>query len=202
MSLTVTDVSHWFADTNRLFQHLTFTLDPGDLVALTGPSGSGKSTLLSLLAGWETPKEGTINHAQIHTVGWVFQNPHGVSERTAIDHVTLPLLAKGATRPQAEEQARRIMRQFGLEPVAQRKFKRLSGGEAQRLMLARAVALQPNLLLVDEPTAQLDRESSKTVSQVLHQLADHDMIVIVATHDALTAAACPKRIQLDRYAPA
>jgi ABC-type lipoprotein export system ATPase subunit len=183
-----------------LFSGLDFQFGPGDLVALTGPSGSGKSTLLSLLAGWERPVEGRIEWDGIDSVGWVFQNPHGVAGRTAVDHVVQPLLAKGLGRGEADAEAGDIMVRFALEDVAGRCFKALSGGEAQRLMLARAVAKAPSLLLVDEPTAQLDPVASGTVNAVLAGLAMDEAIVVVATHDPDTAAACGSRIGLGAYA--
>jgi ABC-type lipoprotein export system ATPase subunit len=183
-----------------LFTSLGFTLNAGDLVAITGPSGSGKSTLLSLLAKWEVPVSGTVEWHGIESVGWVFQNPHGTPGRTALDHVTLPLLAKGAPRSVAEDEAYAIMERFALGTVADRPFAALSGGEAQRLMLARAVAKAPSLLLVDEPTAQLDRSAAHTVNSVLGELALADAIVVVATHDADTRVACPIEYDLATYA--
>jgi putative ABC transport system ATP-binding protein len=155
--------------------------------------------LLSLLAGWEKPKAGKIVWEAIASVGWVFQNPHGVAGRTAVDHVALPLLAKGLARKAATVAARGIMARFGLGSVAGRRFGALSGGEAQRLMLARAVAKAPSLLLVDEPTAQLDPGASAMVNTVLGELADERMIVVVATHDPDTAAACSHRLDLGHY---
>jgi ABC-type lipoprotein export system ATPase subunit len=116
-------------------------------------------------------------------VGWVFQNPQGVPGRTALDHVVLPFLAAGASRVHAEPQARELLRRFGIDSVSGSLFAALSGGEAQRLMLARAVASGADLLLVDEPTAQLDPVSAASVTRVLAGLADAGAIVVIATHD-------------------
>jgi len=196
MQVKLSGISHVFPGTSDLFHGLSLTLNGGDLVALTGPSGSGKSTLLSLLAGWETPTKGVITWDGIKTVGWVFQNPFGVPGRSAIDHVALPFLAHGVSRQDANKQAMGLLERFGLAGLADRDYAALSGGEAQRLMLARAVAKHADLLLVDEPTAQLDPTASQTVNRVLGQVTDTTMITVVATHNPDTAAACGKIIDL------
>jgi ABC-type nitrate/sulfonate/bicarbonate transport system ATPase subunit len=129
-------LEHAFPPAPPLFTGLDLDLVPGEVVALVGPSGSGKSTLLSILAGWLTPTAGTVERVGIQHVGWVLQNPHGVPRRTALDHVVLPLLARDLRRADAEDRASAIMDRFALAAVADRQFRALSGGEAQRLMLA------------------------------------------------------------------
>lgn len=189
-------LSHSFPGTGPLFSGLDLDLHGGEVVALVGPSGSGKSTLLSILAGWVVPTAGTIERTGVDHTGWVLQNPHGVARRSAVDHVVLPLLARGLRRHQAEVEALDVMRRFDLERVAERPFRALSGGEAQRLMLARAVTTGSDLLLVDEPTAQLDLSTAATVNGVLAALAQDDVIVVVATHDAHTRDACSRVVDL------
>lgn len=195
------DLAHRFPGTDVLFEHLDFTVEPGQTVAICGPSGCGKSTLLSILAGWQKPCAGTVERVGIRRVGWVFQNPYGVANRTALDHVVFPLLAKGMERHEAESEALEAMALFKLDHAADRRFSDLSGGEAQRLMLARAVCSRPDLLLVDEPTAQLDTRTAHSVSHVLGNLAGQGMIVLVATHDPDTRDACGRVIDLADYAP-
>ncbi|MFE4949096.1 ATP-binding cassette domain-containing protein [Leifsonia sp. NPDC056665] len=175
---------------------MTFTLTPNNVYALTGPSGSGKSTLLSILAGWTEPTGGTVRRDSVRSIAWVFQNPHGVAGRTAEDHVALPLLARGMLHADARREARQRLARVGLAAVASAPFHQLSGGEAQRLMLARGMAAAPDLLLVDEPTAQLDTTSSDAVNQALSTLADDGTIIVVATHDARTRDACTSAIDL------
>ena len=200
MQVTARGLAHWFAGTGTLFAGLDADFAAGDLVAVTGPSGSGKSTLLSLLARWEKPKEGSVVWEDIASVGWVFQNPHGTARRTALDHVALPLVAKGLSRAAADKQAESVLARFGLDAVAARPFGALSGGEGQRLMLARAVAKAPSLLLVDEPTAQLDPAAAATVNTAIGELAMDQAIVVVATHDPDTRDACARTIDLRVHA--
>lgn len=200
-SVTGRHVGHRFADDPWLFHDLDFTLTTGEAVGLCGPSGSGKSTLLSVIAGFETPTEGTIRRSRINRVRWVFQNPHGMPRRTAIDHVVQPLLGQGISRTHAEDEAIAIMSTFHLTKVAAREFRELSGGEAQRLMLARAIASRPDLLLVDEPTAQLDQRTANDIDATLTGLAQGDAIVVIATHDPNTRAACTRVIDLAWHNP-
>lgn len=191
-----TGLGHRFGQGPWLFRGVDLTLLPGIVHALTGPSGSGKSTLLGLLAGWVVPAEGTVERLGVSGLQWVLQSPHGVAMRTALDHVTLPMLASGASRGRAEHEAGELLDRFGLGDRADARFRELSGGEAQRLMLARAVAARPSLLLVDEPTAQLDQHTSRSVSRVIRELATAHTVVVVATHDPMTQAACDKVIDL------
>ena len=196
--VVLTDVGHTFDPTGKdmLFRHLTVTLLPRHVYALTGPSGSGKSTLLSIIAGWTPPARGTVERFGCNRVNWVLQNPHGVARRTAIDHVSLPFIARGEWRAQAEAHARELLDAFGLESLAGKRFRDLSGGEAQRLMLARGVASGADLMLVDEPTAQLDLNTAATVNARLHALSLGGAIVVVATHDPRTRDACTDLIDL------
>ena len=187
--VTLRDVGHTFTGDTWLFRSLNADLRPDRVYALVGPSGSGKSTLLSILAGWVKPSEGSIQRLNIGKTSWVFQNPIGVARRSVIDHVTLPYLARGLDVPQAEACACELLAQF----------RELSGGEAQRLMLARGVASGADLLLVDEPTAQLDVHTADTVNARLGALSRRGMIVVVATHDHRTRDAATDVIDLEDY---
>ncbi|MBT1179047.1 ATP-binding cassette domain-containing protein [Bifidobacterium vespertilionis] len=197
--VTLDDVGHGFQADDMLYRHISLALLPRHVYALTGPSGSGKSTLLSIIAGWQTPTEGHVERHGIHRVGWVFQNPHGTACRTVLDHIALPFIAQGNTRSQADEQARDLLKAFGLSQRGRSLFRDLSGGEAQRLMLARGVASRAELLLVDEPTAQLDPNTSQTVNTYLDNVSLSGAIVVVATHDSGTRDACTDVIDLKDY---
>ena len=198
MSLKVENLSHSFTD-SPLFSGLSFEVFPGEVVALVGPSGSGKSTLLSILSGWLKPTHGTVQKIGIETTGWVFQNPLGTARRTVLDHVVLPLLGKGYSRAKAQQLALDILAKFSLENLADHQYRLLSGGESTRLMLARAAATAPSLLLIDEPTAQLDLATSASVNAVIASIAQENTIVLVATHDPQTKSACSRVIDLADY---
>jgi len=197
VKLRLEDVSHTFRPGSWLFDGLNVTLRPDRVYAVTGPSGSGKSTLLGIMAGWIVPQRGEVVRENIRSIRWVFQNPHGVAHRSALDHVALPLIGQGLTRQQAEQRAVELLANFGLGDVAGTPFGQLSGGEAQRLMLARGIASKPDLLLVDEPTAQLDRAAAAEVNSALSQLAGQGVIVVIATHDDRTRAMCTDVIDLE-----
>ncbi|MET8282975.1 ATP-binding cassette domain-containing protein [Micromonospora sp. NPDC005174] len=199
MRVIAKNLSHAYQDNHWLFRDLSFEVRPGELIALTGPSGSGKSTLLGIIAGWIKPTHGDLELAGVSRIGWVFQNPHGVARRSALDHIVQPLLAAGAGRREATEKALEVMSDFGLSRVAHEQFHKLSGGEAQRLMLARSLASGPDLLLIDEPTAQLDASSSLTVIDTIGVLVSAGMLVMVATHDSRTRDACHRSIELSQH---
>ena len=196
MWLRLDGVGHRFGQGPWLFRGLTRVLVPGEVYGLVGPSGSGKSTLLSLIAGWEKPAEGVIEAEGIGKTSWVFQNPHGVAGRSALDHVVLPVVARGVSVAEAVEEARALLEEFSLSGVVDQPFSSLSGGEAQRLMLARAAATRPSLLLVDEPTAQLDLHTRVSVNEAIGRLVTENTIAVVATHDEATRNACTQIIDL------
>lgn len=196
MRVTARGLHHAFPGRAPLYGGLDLDFAGGDLCALTGPSGSGKTTLLSILARWLRPSEGEVTHDGIERTSWVAQSPHGVTARTALDHVALPFLARGRTRAQANEEAQDLLAKFRLDGVADRAFRYLSGGEGQRLMLATAIASAPQLMLVDEPTAGLDPVSAATVIDTLGALAGGDRIVIVSTHDPRVRDACHRAIDV------
>ncbi len=197
MRLVATDLVVQHPPAPPLISSLSLTVDPGGITALTGPSGSGKSSLLEVLGELVPPVGGTVRREGVETLAWVFQHPEGVAGRTAIDHVALPILAKGSRRRPAEKAALDIMERFGLAHLARSTFSKLSGGEGQRLMLARAVAFSPDLLLIDEPTAQLDRPSARSVAEVLMGLASRDRLIVIATHDQELAARAQSVVDLE-----
>lgn len=201
MRLELEGVGHRFLGAPWLFRTLTYAFEPGNTYAITGPSGSGKSALLSIAAGWQQPVEGVIRRMQIDDTSWVFQSPHGTPRRVAVDHVAFPYLARGLAGHDAEDRALRLLDRFGLSHVARREFRALSGGEAQRLMLARAIAREPDLVLVDEPTAQLDTATSSQVNRSISELGAQGRIVLVATHDEETRDSCTHHLDLRDFMP-
>lgn len=194
------DLGHAYDNGHFLFRHGNADLKSGRITAIVGPSGSGKSTLLAILAGWVTPTEGEVTRHEIRDLGWVPQLPIGVSRRTVLDHVMLPMLIRGFPRRRAQVRAESILQEFGLADIADKPYGQLSGGEAQRLMLARAVATARDLMLVDEPTASLDRASARTVIASIRHLAMQGSVVAVATHDLELRDVCDDVIDLGRWA--
>lgn len=197
--VTVQGLGHRFGDRPWLFRGLDTAFAAGEVTAITGPSGSGKSTLLAILAGWTAPVEGDVHRSGDGRINWVFQNPHGTARRTALDHVTLPHLARHLPIADATVAAGELLDRFGLSSVATRPFRELSGGEAQRLMLARGLASRPEVLLIDEPTAQLDRATANTVNDAIGAAATEGIVVIVATHDPATRDACTAWLDLGEH---
>ena len=185
MRVVVEGLAHRFPGTDLLFEHLDFVAEPGSTIAVCGPSGCGKSTLLSILAGWEKPYSGTVTREGVNRVGWVFQNPYGVAERTALDHVVFPLLAKGMRRKEAELKALEAMGLFDLEYAADRRFSDLSGGEAQRLQLASEIGrIQTDSVFVfDEPSIGLHPLDVRVLLGVFQALLDRGATVVVIAHD-------------------
>ncbi|MFM2071505.1 MAG: hypothetical protein RLZZ623_1768 [Actinomycetota bacterium] len=168
----------------------------GDLIALTGPSGSGKTTLLHLLAGLDSPTKGTIewpaigelDHLRPGPIAIVFQAPSLLPPLDVVENVALPLLLQGIDRQAAREQAIEALRRIDLESIAAKLPEELSGGQAQRVAVARVLAGRPTLILADEPTGQLDHTSGAVVIDALIAAAiEIGAALIVNTHDSSVA---------------
>jgi ABC-type lipoprotein export system ATPase subunit len=158
----------------------------GDRIALVGPSGSGKSTLVHLLAGLDTPTLGTV-HREADPVGIVFQGPSLLDPLTVVENVALPLLL--ADEPDSTPRALAALERLGLLDLADRLPEEISGGQSQRVAVARALAREPQLILADEPTGQLDHAAAELVIDVLLAAADHaDSALVVCTHDPVVSA--------------
>jgi ABC-type lipoprotein export system ATPase subunit len=177
-------------------------LGAGMRVALTGPSGSGKSTLLHLLAGLDTPTSGTIEWPGLGgnpfgrpgAVGMVFQGPSLLPPLDVTENVALPLLLAHATASEARERAMVALREVGLDGLGSRLPEELSGGQAQRVAVARALAIEPKLILADEPTGQLDSAHAKQVVDLLLSAATRlGAALVLATHDQVLAGTLPIR---------
>lgn len=180
--------------THRAVSEVTLTLRPGQRVALVGRSGSGKSTLIHLLAGLDQPDEGTITWttgtppADRFPRGVVFQAPSLIPSLNVIENVELPLLAAGRPAAAARAEAAVALTDLDLADYAERLPDHLSGGQAQRVAVARALAARPRLLLADEPTGQLDRRTAAHVIDVLLTAATlSGSALLVATHDLAVA---------------
>jgi len=183
------------------------TVAPGDAVAVVGPSGSGKTTLLHLLAGLDAPTAGRVTWPALGdhprrlrpgTIGVVFQGPSLLPALDIVQNVALPLLLAGETEVAAARAAVGALEALGLEPLAPRLPEELSGGQVQRVAVARALAAGPRLLVADEPTGQLDHASAGRVLDAIEAAQRATgAAVVLATHDLLIAARLPIRWTVD-----
>jgi ABC-type lipoprotein export system ATPase subunit len=184
----------------------------GEFLALRGASGAGKSTLLHLIGGLDSPNAGEIlfdgqNVAQFSNseltrfrnrrVGFVFQAYHLLPELTALENVCLPARIARNTAASSESRARDLLKLVGLEDRMDHKPYELSGGEQQRVAIARALINQPELLLADEPTGNLDSRTGGDIIELLKKLrVERQMTLVIATHDARVAAHAHRTVEL------
>jgi ABC-type lipoprotein export system ATPase subunit len=175
---------------------VTCEVHAGEHIALSGPSGSGKSTLLHLLAGLETPTKGMVEWPALGTrrdlrpgqVAIVFQSPSLLPPLDVLENVTLPLLLQGIQRDTARTAGMEALRRLDLESIASKLPDEVSGGQAQRVAVARVLAASPRLILADEPTGQLDHSAGAVVIESLLAAARHTgAALIVNTHDSAVA---------------
>jgi lipoprotein-releasing system ATP-binding protein len=190
---------------------VNLTFERGDAVAITGPSGSGKSTLLYVVGALEPPTSGTVTLDQQNPfemsepamaafrnqkVGFVFQDHCLLPQCSVLENVLTPTLV-GAANGDYTARAKKLLEQVGLSARLDHRPAELSGGEKQRVAIARALIREPLLLLCDEPTGNLDRQSAENVSQLLLDLhKQRETILIVVTHSAELAAKFPARYEL------
>lgn len=175
---------------------------PGQLIALVGPSGSGKSTLLHLLGGLDTPTSGSVTWPGIGPidrlrpahVAHIFQGPSLLPPFTVLQNVRLPLMLAGIDDHAASLRALEALRAFEVEHLQDKLPEEISGGQAQRVSIARAVAIQPELILADEPTGQLDSVTAKrAMDELFGRLSELDIAMVLATHDPEIAEQCDVR---------
>jgi len=183
----------------RPIDGLHLRVDPGKLVILLGPSGCGKTTLLSCLGGILTPTSGSVRFGDVditalqgaaltafrrHTVGIVFQGFNLVGSLTSLENVMVPMRAAGVDRHAARTRATELLEMVDLGHRIHHKPSDLSGGQQQRVAVARALALDPPLILADEPTAHLDFIQVEELLRLIRRLAMGDRVVVVSTHDS------------------
>ena len=185
-------------------------IEAGDFVAITGSSGSGKTTLLQMLGGLDTPDSGEIRFQgqslsemgdlssfRAQRVGFVFQSFHLLSTLSACENVQVPMVGSPLPEKGREQRAIQLLEQVGLAERIRHRPSELSGGERQRVAIARSLANEPDLLLADEPTGNLDRESTTMVMELLSRIhRDNGTTLVVVTHDPSTAAYARRRITM------
>jgi len=182
--------------TVEALESATCEVVPGDRIAVVGPSGSGKSTLLHLMGGLDTPTKGSIiwpalggkEDLRPGNVGFVFQTVSLISSLTALENVELPLLLSQVKPLEARTVAFTALENIGLGPIAGKLPEELSGGQAQRVAVARVLASRSKLILADEPTGQLDHPTAQYLFDILlASLESSDIALVVATHDSAIA---------------
>jgi ABC-type lipoprotein export system ATPase subunit len=184
----------------------TFEISASSRIALVGPSGSGKTTLLHLAAGLDLPSIGTVQwpalgdreHLRPRLIGMAFQGPSLIPPLTVVENVALPLLIAGDSESQAFEAARDMLERMSLIDVASSLPEEISGGQAQRASIARALVTRPSLLLADEPTGQQDSNASRHLMDSLLDYVDETgAALLVATHDNAVADLLSIRWSID-----
>ena len=186
----------------EVLRGVNFAAADGESVAITGPSGSGKSTLLHLLGNLETPDHGTITldgaGEQRQSIGFVFQFHYLLPDLSAVENVALPLLIARWSRNKASSRALDLLQETGLADRADHPISHLSGGEQQRVAVARALITEPKLLLADEPTGNLDEAISEQIGRTLVDYSrKYSAITIIATHSSRLAGLCDRSLVLE-----
>ncbi|RIY41795.1 ABC transporter ATP-binding protein [Neopusillimonas maritima] len=192
-----------------ILDDISLNAHPGEAIAITGSSGSGKSTLLGLMAGLDVPTSGSV-HLMGHSlfsldeegraalrarhIGFVFQSFQLLPNLTALENVMLPLELSGHP---ALEAATRMLEKVGLKDRLRHYPKTLSGGEQQRVSLARAFVVQPDILFADEPTGSLDEQNGQIVIELMFRLLkEQNATLVMVTHDPAVAARCDRQLRL------
>jgi ABC-type lipoprotein export system ATPase subunit len=214
-NIQLVDVCRHFALGNsnvKALDKINLEIDQGEFVALVGPSGSGKSTLLNLLGGLDRPTSGELNIRSLglqdaseveltahrrHNVGFIFQSFNLLPTLTALENVALPLMLGGVPLKERYERAADLLKRVGLEHRLDHRPTEMSGGEQQRAAIARALVNNPQLILADEPTGNLDTSTGDEVMQLLRNLnAESGVTLIVVTHDPEVAAYADRIVHL------
>jgi len=198
----------------EVLRHIDLTIDKGDFIALMGPSGSGKTTLLNLIGGLDTPTEGSIEVAgdridklsggklsawRARHVGFVFQLYNLLPVLTAARNVELPLLLTKLRKADRRKRVEVALSAVGLAERMHHYPRQLSGGQEQRVGIARAIVTDPTLLLCDEPTGDLDRKSGDEILDLLQALnRDHGKTIVMVTHDPHAAVRAKRTLHLEK----
>jgi len=197
-----------------LFENLSFEVKRGEMLAIVGESGAGKSTLLHILSALDRASAGDVYcaHLRLNTLshdeaanfrnretGFVWQFHYLLPEFTALENVAMPLLTRGQALSVAQSEASNWLRQVGLEARGHHRSGELSGGEQQRLALARALITKPQLLLADEPTGDLDGRTAEVVFDLIARLhREHQLTSLIATHNLAFARRCHRVLRLEQ----
>jgi lipoprotein-releasing system ATP-binding protein len=197
----------------HVLRDLSITVEAGEMVAIVGASGVGKSTFLHVLGGLDRAESGEVEVAgrSLRTlgdqalvafrnrhVGFVFQFHHLLPEFTALENVEMPMRIAGLPGVEARTRASELLARVGLSERIEHRPSMLSGGEQQRVAVARALVMRPALLLADEPTGDLDEPTAESLQDLLREMhAEHGLTSVIATHNPRLAAACDRVLRLE-----
>jgi len=196
----------------KALDNVNLTIKRGEFMAIVGPSGSGKSTLLNMIGILDTPTSGTITLDGVDTtrasekkrskmrnqkLGFIFQYHHLLSDFNALENVMIPLLINGIKPTNARTKAHKVLEEVGLGERINHRPKQLSGGQNQRVAIARALANNPDIVIGDEPTGNLDSKTSEIIYELLRRLnKEHNQTFILVTHDERMAEKTERIIRL------
>lgn len=200
-------------DDLHVLNDINFSLDRAETSAIIGSSGSGKTTLLNILGGLDKPSAGKVllNEVDVHKLsekqrctvrnehfGFIYQFHHLLPEFTALENAAMPLLIKGTTVEQSKQQAEKVLSDVGLSKRLHHKPSELSGGERQRAAIARALIHQPDCILADEPTGNLDRKNAEqAIDLIINLNKDYRTSLVIVTHDLKIAQRMDKVYTLE-----
>jgi putative ABC transport system ATP-binding protein len=211
--LELTNVSRVYGEHVKVYalRDVSLQIRAADLLAIIGPSGSGKSTMLGLLGVLDRPTEGTVEVAGVDTgtlddaarsklrgesVGFVFQQFHLIPHLNALANVATALLYRGLSRAERRDRAMDALEQVGLAARADHRPVQMSGGEQQRVAVARAIVTEPIMVLADEPTGALDSHNAAMLMEIFAGLHSHDRAIVLVTHDHGVAATANRVVSM------
>ena len=197
----------------EVLKNINFSLDKSSRVAIIGPSGSGKTTFLNILTGLDTPSGGKVLYkdrdlnkvdekekALIRNkeIGFVYQFHHLLPEFTALENISLPMLISGLSKDKAHKKSLDLLRRVNLDHRANHKPSELSGGERQKVAVARSLSNSPSCLIMDEPTGDLDSNNARLVTDVILELVqEFNVSLVIATHDNSLSSKMDKTFELE-----
>ena len=209
--LELRDITKSFTQ-QRVLEGISLTVGNGESVAIMGPSGSGKSTLLHCMSGVLTPTHGSVRYGdeelsalsdgprsrlRLHNFGFVFQDGQLLPELSNVDNVALPAMLNGMGRGAARKRAMQLLDQLGLGGLAERRPAQVSGGQAQRVTIARALVANPGVVFADEPTGALDQSTGHEVMQMLTTIVRQSgASLVMVTHDPKVADWMQRRVEI------